>query len=263
MCTTDWRELMGAVHGVHLKYVAASAVCFSVAYHVGDDDARLVPWRALLLYSALTHALFGLLFVMRWGMPVLGKSPVTGRVPWWSYVVWWPFHGLTWLYTYLHTLESERRGVPVASEVAPGWWVGGRYARWMPGRRQWAATIDLTCEFPENCMDSTTRYLLLRCWDGVPPSPAEIEEAAVFAAMAAGDATGDIMVHCAHGRGRSTTVMLACLVRAGVHPDWQSAFEAVRRMRPVCKLNSKMRKALSTWQARYGTVPLKTKGVLS
>jgi protein-tyrosine phosphatase len=93
----------------------------------------------------------------------------------------------------------------------------------------------------------------------VPPSPAELEEAAVFASMAVDD--GDIMVHCAHGRGRSTTVMLACLVRAGVHPNWQSAFEAVRRLRPVCKLNSKMRKALTTWQARYGTLPLTTKSV--
>jgi hypothetical protein len=149
---------MGAVHGVHLKYVAASALSVSAAYHVGADESRLVPWRALLLYAAFTYALFGLLFVLRWGMPLLGKSRISGLVPLWSYVVWWPFHGLTWLYTYLHTLESERRGIPVATEVAPGWWVGGRYARWMPGRRQWAATIDLTCEFPEGCMDSTTRW---------------------------------------------------------------------------------------------------------
>jgi len=254
---------MGAVHGVHLKYVAASALSFVGTVCAGSDQDRLVPWRAALLYAAMVNALFASLFVMQWGMTVLGKSDVTGTVPWWSYVAWWPFHGFNWLYTFVHTISSERRGVPVATEVVPGWWVGGRYAHWLPGRRQqWAATIDLTCEFPEGCIDSTSRYLLLRCWDGVPPTAAELEEAAVFAAMAASDhanGTKHIMVHCAHGRGRSTTVMLACLVRAGLYRDWQSAFEAVKRKRPVCRLNSKMREALAAWQSRYGTMPLRSR----
>eukprot|EP00967_Tisochrysis_lutea_P043107 scaffold52055_cov39-Tisochrysis_lutea.AAC.4 len=253
---------MGAVHGVHLKYVAVSALCAWCAHHIGPDEDRVAPWRALLVYSALIHGLFAGLFVLQSGMQLLGKSMETGTLPWWSYLLWWPFHTFSWLYTYMHTIQSERHGIPVASEVAPGWWIGGRYANWLPGNRQWAATIDLTCEFPESCLNSTTRYLLLRCWDGVPPRPEEIEEAAVLASMAAngkpGDC-GDIMVHCAHGRGRSTTVMVACLVRAGVHSDWQTAFEAVKRNRPVCRLNTKMRNVLREWQARYGTTPYRVR----
>mmetsp|Transcript_32801 Transcript_32801/g.104504 ORF Transcript_32801/g.104504 Transcript_32801/m.104504 type:complete len:255 (+) Transcript_32801:89-853(+) len=244
---------MGAVHGVHLKYVAASALCSVCAYHAGPDGERIMPLRSLLVYSAATHGLFAGLFVARVGMGILGKQRAAGVVPWWSYLVWAPFHSFTYLYTYFHTLHSEAHGTPVATEVAPGWWIGGRYAHWRMPERRWAATIDLTCEFPEGSIRNTSNYLLTPCWDGVPPTPAQIEEAARLAARACGQ--GDVMVHCAHGRGRSTTVMLACLVRAGLFSDWRDAFEAVVERRPVCRLNSKMRKALDTWEARYGTAP--------
>eukprot|EP00965_Chrysotila_dentata_P250471 6209468-Pleurochrysis_carterae.AAC.5 len=59
------------------------------------------------------------------------------------------------------------------------------------------------------------------------------------------------MVHCAHGKGRSTTVMAACLVRAGYYSTWLEAFEAIKKKRPVVSLNKKMRRALSAWQQRY------------
>ena len=36
---------------------------------------------------------------------------------------------------------------------------------------RWAATIDLTCEFPEGSIRNTSNYLLTPCWDGVPPTP--------------------------------------------------------------------------------------------
>ena len=59
------------------------------------------------------------------------------------------------------------------------------------------------------------------------------------------------MVHCAHGRGRSTCVMVACLVRAGLFTSWPEAFEACRKQRKGVKLNSKMRRALDEWTRRY------------
>ena len=59
------------------------------------------------------------------------------------------------------------------------------------------------------------------------------------------------MVHCAHGRGRSTCVMVACLVRAGVHATWRDAFEAVRTERKGVKLNGKMRRALDEWAHKF------------
>ena len=236
---------MGAVHGVHLKYAAMSVACGTGARFASDtSDAAWV----LFAYGAVVHLMITVLFVTRRGMWIIGKSKDTGRVPLWSIIVWAPFHAPTWLYTAVHTELSKKHGVPVASEVAPGWWIGGRYGRELG--RKWAATIDLTVEFNEGCFHESTEYLLLPCWDGVPPSPEEIETSARLAARSIG--RGDVMVHCAHGRGRSTCVMVACLVRAGLHSSWRAAFDAVKPNRPGVKLNSKMKHALDVWQERYG-----------
>lgn len=123
-----------------------------------------------------------------------------------------------------------------------------RYAEVL--NKKWAGVVDLTVEFPESCIDQCDAYLSIPSWDGVPATPEKIEEAAVFAAEAR--KKGDVLIHCAHGRGRSTTIMVAALVRAGLYETWEEAFEkGVKPQRPVCKLNSKMRRALSLWQSTY------------
>ena len=112
--------------------------------------------------------------------------------------------------------------------------------------------IDLTVEFPESTIHRTTSYLSIPTWDGVPASPAQLDEGANFAVAARRNKSGYFLVHCAHGRGRSTTMMCACLVKAGYYPTWQEAFEkGIKPGRPVCKLNKRMRQALEQWQEEY------------
>ena len=142
---------MGAVHGVHLKYVAMSIGCVQTARSI-DSEARFIAWSAFW-YCAILHALIAACFVLRVGMPLIGKSAKTGQVPWWSYVIFWGFHLPTWLYTDLHTRHSVSTGTPVATEVVPGWWIGGRFGDRL--KKKWAVTIDLTCEFPEACREVT------------------------------------------------------------------------------------------------------------
>mmetsp|Transcript_101768 Transcript_101768/g.287017 ORF Transcript_101768/g.287017 Transcript_101768/m.287017 type:complete len:299 (+) Transcript_101768:151-1047(+) len=244
---------MGSVYGVSLKYIALSCVAGAAAQAVAVDtsvDLMAVPWlilQVVLWHTCLVNGLVAVLFNLRLGMRLLGKDPLTGSMPLWSYFALAGFHLPTWLYTRLHHWKDCARGVPSASEVEDGWWVGGRYAYELG--KQWAGTVDLTCEFPEGCAKTTERYLLLRCWDGVPPPPPLLERAALFAVNAR--AYGDVMVHCAHGRGRSTTVMCACLVKAGLYTSWEAALEAIRSKRQVVKLNRSMRSALAAWQAEY------------
>ena len=245
---------MGAVHGVHLKYAAMSLASGASALYYQE------PWEdhphthtcviAFLWYAAAVHALITSLFISRQGEWIIGKRATDGTLPVWSLLVWFAFHAPTWLYTWVHTKLSA---VPVASEVLPGWWIGGRYAHHLPGARRWACTIDLTVEFPEGCFRESAEYLLLPVWDGTPPVPAEIERAARLAAECR--PRGHVMVHCAHGRGRSTCVMVACLVRAGAFDSWRDAFEAVRKERKGVKLNKKMRDALDQWAAKYPHAP--------
>lgn len=257
-----WTDLMGAVHGVSLKYVAVACMSAFAARYVmpidvdqllfadadvnGLDNLQLLI--GLYLYNvSVINFVIAVLFNLRLGMSILGKDAASGVIPLWSYVLFFGFHAPTLLYTKFARERDRKTGVAPADEVEPGWWVGGRYSHEL-GRR-WAGTIDLTCEFPES--STQDKYLLIECWDGVPPTPEQLEEAAQFGVSA--HERGDVLVHCAHGRGRSTTTLCACLVRAGQYPTWEDAFAAIKQKRKVVKLNASMRKALTEWQAKYTT----------
>jgi hypothetical protein len=275
---------MGTVHGVYLKYVGLSALsCMGYAWCAARDSIDVAAGQQsqpqqqqhervltaglggltafyppdhlhargiaanIFGYSALLNGVIAILFKTERGMGLIGKDRATGRIPWWSYVVWFPFHLPTRLYTHFHTRMHQPQ-VPVASQVQPGWWVGGCYGHELTEVTKWAAVIDLTVEFPETA--TTDHYLSIPTWDGVPATPAQLEQGATFAVQHMNQ--GPILVHCAHGRGRSTTMMCACLVKANLYPDWQEAFEkGVKPGRNVCKLNRRMKQALAAWQAEY------------
>ncbi len=271
---------MGAVHGVYLKYVGLSAVSYAgYTYLMANDPeaAKLLTLSggfrtlmystpsvssllnpsalrlgaaAVLKYSAFLNGTIACLFKAEVGMKLIGKSSQTGQIPLWSYILYFPFHLPSILYTRVHFNNDQKKKTPVppASEVQPGWYVGGCYSDVL--NKEWGGVIDLTVEFPERCFHSTKNYHLVAAWDGVPPSSEKIEEAAQFAVKAR--KSGDVLVHCAHGRGRSTTLMCAALVRAGLFDTWEEAFEkGIKPGRSVCKLNRRMRNALTEWQKQY------------
>jgi|EP00979_Chaetoceros_neogracilis_P002622 hypothetical protein len=270
---------MGAVHGVYLKYVGLSAVSYAGYTYLAttgdmaelltlsggfrhlmgtiqDPSSALTPFNirfgaaAILKYSAILNGTIACLFKAEIGMGFVGKNPLNGQIPFWSYLLYFPFHFPSILYTRIHASKDRKKTipVPVASEVQPGWYVGGMYADKL--NKKWGGIIDLTVEFPERCIDCTESYKLVASWDGVPPTPEKIDEAAAFAVEAR--KKGDVLVHCAHGRGRSTTLMCAALVKAGLFNTWQEAFEkGIKPGRSVCKLNRRMMNALSEWQRIY------------
>jgi protein-tyrosine phosphatase len=266
---------------------------------VGGDDGDFFLGHMLLRlgtaslfgYSALINGAIAIMFRLRRGMSLIGKDTTRGTIPTWSYAIFFPFHLPTYAYTYLHTRygtmkhpttsrgtpqaktsermsEGKGRGrgkvaVPVASEVQPGWWVGGCYANRLDDDH-WAGIVDLTVEFPERCRERTLRYLCLPTWDGVPCTPDQLEKAATFCVESreewnrlrktggVEDVEPRILVHCAHGRGRSTTVMCAALVKMGLFPNYIEALErGIQPGRPCCKLNAMMRANLAEWQRIY------------
>jgi protein-tyrosine phosphatase len=246
----------------------------------GRGGSDLLPLLRLgtatfLGYSTLLNGTIAILFKMKRGMGMLGKDLQKGTIPLWSYLLFSPFHIPTYAYTYVHTLmgrmkihdssspkkKTKKVKVPVASMVQPGFWVGGCFAHQL--NKQWAGIIDLTVEFPESCRDKTLMYLCLPTWDGVPCSPEQLEKAANFAVEAKdnwmkmkeqGVVEGEphILIHCAHGRGRSTTVMCAAMVKMGMYANFEEALEkGIKPGRPVCKLNAMMRNNLTEWQTIY------------
>jgi hypothetical protein len=125
---------------------------------------------SVLSYSTVLNGTIAVLFKMRTGMSLIGKDREAGTIPLWSYLLFFPFHIPTYLYTYIHTKYGTMKStasketdakkvtkvtVPVASEVQPGWWVGGCYSNQL--NKKWAAVVDLTVEFPERCRSDTLR----------------------------------------------------------------------------------------------------------
>ena len=247
---------------------------------------------SILGYSTLINGAIAILFKLRRGMSLVGKNRTNGTIPLWSYAILFPFHIPTVAYTYIHTkygtmnkpfssdthtinedtpqaaktttttttaTKVEKITVPVASEVQPGWWVGGCYSNRL--NRHWAGVVDCTVEFPERCR--TVQYLCLPTWDGVPATPEQLDKAAKFCIDAIEEwnrlrKTGlvegepNILIHCAHGRGRSTTVMCAALVKMGYFTSYEEALVmGIQPSRPCCKLNKMMKTNLAEWQRIY------------
>lgn len=166
---------------------------------------------------------------------LLGKRE-DGSIPAWSLVAFWPWHSMTRTLSVFH---RETAGPPF-TEVYPGWWLGG----WPhPGDLDDAAVLDLTCELPRRV--AAAHYRCVPTWDGTGLSDEGLRDAVAWAVQqrAAGRR---LLVHCAHGRGRSTTALVAALVEAGHFATWEDAFAHVRERRYV-RLNDEQRAALDRW----------------
>ena len=57
-----------------------------------------------------------------------------------------------------------------------------------------------------------------------------------------------VLVHCAHGHGRSLVVMCAVLVVNGQAGDFLEAYMMVKAARPKVRLNGRQHRALVEWQ---------------
>lgn len=154
---------MGAVHGVYLKYVGLSAISYAGYSYVvasmspeevefssfagglrmlssslssNDSPTRMIhdsksiltyTSAAILKYSSFLNGAIACLFKLERGMKLIGKNSQTGQIPLWSYVLYFPFHIPSIIYTKIHARNDKKKKTPVptASEVQPGWWVGG------------------------------------------------------------------------------------------------------------------------------------------
>lgn len=61
-----------------------------------------------------------------------------------------------------------------------------------------------------------------------------------------------VLVHCAHGHGRSAQVLLAAMIAAGVYKTHQEGLRALQAKRPKCKLNRAQRNNLEAYLSKAG-----------
>jgi protein-tyrosine phosphatase len=109
------------------------------------------------------------------------------------------------------------------------------------------SVVDVTCELPRQ---HGCRYLCLPTWDTQGPTPDLIEEGVRWALRESADQR-PIYIHCAHGHGRSATVMAAAFISAGKAQGIDEAVALMRQARPRVRLNKKQRGVLQQWVDQY------------
>lgn len=193
---------------------------------------------------------------------LLGKRP-DGSISPVRYAMFLPYHiGLT---TKLR-LERSGEGGPVDGTVAArrdgghedpfnkivdGLYLGGWPAndRLLPPRGKMGIAIcDVTCELPRRAMSSEA-YRVVPCWDSHAPVPEEIDSA-VHWVLGKLDEGYAVLVHCAHGHGRSAVITGGVLRRLGVAATVGDAGDMMKLARPLVKMNSRQQAALAEWDER-------------
>lgn len=176
---------------------------------------------------------------------IMGKRR-DGRIPLLSLALWWPYH--VGLQIKLHA-QRLLRPENVADEVESGWWVSAwpRGPADLPQSGSTGVAVpDVTCELPR--AHSVGPYLCLPTWDTNAVAVTDIERGVdwALAQRAMGRA---VVVHCAHGHGRSATVMAACLLARGLCLNARDAEKYMQRSRPRVRLSRRQRASLEDWVA--------------
>ncbi len=107
------------------------------------------------------------------------------------------------------------------------------------------AVIDCTCELQRT--HSNPYYLNLPCWD-TNPLTMEQMKAGVSFGMEHRAAGRGLLVHCAHGHGRSAMLVAAILVEAGLDRTWREAELRCKKLRPRMKINHRQAAMLDKWE---------------
>ena len=230
--------------GVWVRFAAVTAFYGAVATRTKSLSSPLaLAVCAGSCYACAVHAVVTALCMTDTAPWVIGKHAATGQVPVWSWLVWGPFHLTNRFFVAVaKASHNQSHALEVATEVWPGWWLGGWYSYELGIR--FAATVDLCCELPERA--ETEQYMCCANWDGMVHGE-DIAKAAPFLAAAA--KKGPVLVHCAHGVGRSTATILAALVEAGHFETTEAAFAHCKKLRPVVKQSPRLKAALTSWQA--------------
>ena len=141
-------------------------------------------------------------------------------------------------------LYRRRHGTePLYSHVVDKYWIGGwpNSPTALPDSE--AAVVDCTCELPRR---HSNPYLCVATWDTHSPSIEGFDQGVEFATEQRKDGR-PILVHCAHGHGRSAAMLCAILISAGKAKSINDAEAMLQRKRPRVRLNKNQREGLTRW----------------
>lgn len=135
-------------------------------------------------------------------------------------------------------VATRRFFVQHQAEVIPGLWVGGWPRQGAPEHAQ----LDVTAELPRR--GQSLRYHCVPMLDGAAAHLDHLEEAVAQAVRWRAEGL-PVLVHCAHGRGRSVAVVCGVLMVEGHADTWDDAYALVRKARPAAHLTGAQQRMLS------------------
>ena len=78
------------------------------------------------------------------------------------------------------------------------------------------------------------------------PTPEQIDEGVAWA-LKQESAGRPVLIHCAHGHGRSATLLCAILIAKGEVGGMAEAVAVLKESRPRVRLNTRQRAGLTQW----------------
>lgn len=229
-----------------LSLIVGAVACVPAALAVALRGRIPVALTGLLTHAAATGFLVAIASSDRLAAHTtwLLQKSADGSIAPLSKLLFWPYHlGLrSKLY-----IQRRKSVEPLYDQLAAPndrLYIGGwpEQPGWLPSVQP--AILDVTCELPRTYADS--EYLMLPTWDTQAPNTLQIQQGVDWAKeqLAAGQS---VYIHCAHGHGRSATVLAALLIATGQATTAEEAVEVIRRARPRVRLNKPQAAAVKAW----------------
>ncbi|MDB5345224.1 MAG: hypothetical protein JWP89_3601 [Schlesneria sp.] len=216
-----------------------------VAIHRGASE----PWMLVFIYPSLSFFVLSVAYAGA-GPALLGKRP-DGHRAWWAIAWSLPYSLLAecvWRLTILRGRE------PAIAHVTDNLYCGRRLTRRdqaVFARHSIQGCLDLTAEFTEaSYLRSLPHYRSAPILDGTAPTVEHLQELVDW--LATTTAANSIYVHCALGHGRTSTVVVAFLIRNGFEQDIDSALSRLRALRSGVDINAAQRELLNAYLMKQG-----------
>ncbi|KFM23827.1 Uncharacterized protein YnbD [Auxenochlorella protothecoides] len=202
--------------------------------------ATLVLWHAA--GAGLLVALAASSHLARHTTGMLGKTPHGSLKPL-NLALFWPYHAA--LRTKLG-LQRQLSSEPIWNRVTADYYIGAWPSEEALVPAAQLAVLDVTCELPLQV--AAPAYLALPTWDTHCPTVEQIEAGVAWSERQVAAGRG-VLVHCAHGHGRSAAMLAAILIARGDAADVAGAVAMLVAARPRVRLNARQQAGLAAWLA--------------
>ena len=229
--------------GIHLAGVVGSVACIPAiaAWTLRKSlplPAAIVLWHVAGTGFAVSLAATSAL--ARHTTWLLGKHK-DGTISGLNRVIFWPyFAGLQAKLAIQRRYSTE----PAWNRITDTYYLGAWPSEESLVPAVHPSVLDVTCELPLQVRPPA--YKMIPVWDTHAPSPEQIDIGVAWAQQQE-RAGRKVLIHCAHGHGRSATMLCAIVIANGQAKTIAEAEAMLKKERPRVRLNNRQRESLTNW----------------